>query len=360
MPPTDTSAPFRILVATDAWHPQVNGVVRTYERLADEVGALGAELVFLTPEDRFTLPLPSYPEIRLAPIGRRTVAETFDGAGASYLHIATEGPIGLAARRFARDRLMPFTTSFHTRFADYLSERLPVPLGWGYAAQRWFHNAGAGMLVSTPSLAEELAQRGFKNILAWTRGVDTDLYRPRADRQFGDGPVFLYVGRVAVEKNLDAFLSLDLPGKKVIVGAGPAHDELMRRYPSAVFTGPRFGEALARCYASADVFVFPSRTDTFGIVLLEAMASGVPVAAFPVTGPRDVVAPGLGGILSDDLGAAALQAMALDRGAVRGHALGFSWRQAARMFLDNVIRANAARGWCPGGALPTLIGPCED
>jgi glycosyltransferase involved in cell wall biosynthesis len=338
------SAPLRILVATDAWRPQVNGVVRTYERLAVDVLQLGAELHFLTPEGRRTFPLPSYPEIRLALIGRRSVADAFDRLDPHYLHIATEGPIGLAARRFARDRQLPFTTSFHTRFADYLSARLPVSVGWGYAMQRWFHNAGAGMMVAAPSLAAELRARGFKNTLTWTRGVDAELFRPRPERLLGEGPVFLYVGRVAVEKNLAAFLDLDLPGRKAVVGGGPALDDLRRRYPGVVFTGPQFGEALARYYASSDVFVFPSLTDTFGVVLLEAMAAGCPVAAFPVTGPLDVVADGVSGALSTDLGAAARRALTLDRTQVRRHAMGFSWRRAATMFVENIVQANANHG----------------
>lgn len=344
------SAPVRVLIATDAWRPQINGVVRTYERLAGEVSALGAELHFLTPEGRASLPLPSYPEIRLALIGRRQVEAAFTQTGAHYLHIATEGPVGLAAHRFARDRLLPFTTSFHTRFADYVSARLPVPAAWGYAAQRWFHNAGAGMLVATQSLAAELTARGFRNILPWTRGVDTELFRPRADRLFGLGPVSMFVGRVAIEKNLEAFLDLDLDGLKVVVGGGPALEGLRARYPGVVFTGPQTGEALARHYASADVFVFPSRTDTFGVVLLEAMASGVPVAAFPVTGPKDVVADGVSGTLSEDLRAAVHQARLLDRAAVRVHALGYSWRRTAVLFLQGVVSANARAGHRPEGA----------
>lgn len=338
------SPPVRILVATDAWHPQVNGVVRTYERLSSELPALGAELHFLTPEGHRTLPLPSYPEIHLALTGRRRAAEAFAHARAHFLHIATEGPIGLATRRFARDSGLPFTTSFHTRFADYLSARLPLPVSWGYALQRAFHNAGAGVMVATPSLAEDLRARGFTNILPWTRGVDTELFRPREVRLFGEGPVLLYVGRVAVEKNLEAFLGLAVVGKKVVVGGGPALEELRARFPEAIFTGPQFGETLARHYASADVFVFPSRTDTFGIVLLEAMASGVPVAAFPVTGPIDVVAHGLSGVLDEGLEASVRQALKLDRADVRRHALTFSWRRAAAMFLGNVIDANARRG----------------
>jgi glycosyltransferase involved in cell wall biosynthesis len=338
------SAPLRILIATDAWRPQVNGVVRTYERLAEEVPSLGAELFFLTPEGRFTVPLPSYPEIRLALIGRRKVAEVFDRLDPHFLHIATEGPIGLAVRRFARNRRLPFTTSFHTRFADYLSARFPLPIDGIYALQRWFHNGAAGTMVAAPSLARELEARGFTNILAWTRGVDAELFKPRSDRLLGEGSVFLYVGRVAVEKNLEAFLALDLPGRKVVVGSGPALENLRSRFPDVTFTGPLFGESLARHYASADVFVFPSLTDTFGIVLLEAMATGCPVAAFPVTGPLDVVADGVSGVLSRDLGAAARRALTLDRAVVRQHAMSFTWRRVATMFLENIVAANALQG----------------
>jgi glycosyltransferase involved in cell wall biosynthesis len=231
---------------------------------------------------------------------------------------------------------IPFTTSFHTRFAEYVSSRSLVPESWIYGLQRRFHNAGAGTMVATQSLAADLSLRGFRKLLPWTRGVDTELFRPRPVRRFGEEPVFLYVGRVAIEKNIEAFLSLDLPGRKVVVGDGPLLGVLERKYPTVLFTGVAEGEELAACYASADVFVFPSRTDTFGMVVLEAMASGVPVAAFPVTGPRDLVAQGVSGALDEDLRAAAMAALSLDRGAVRAAALAFSWEAAARMFLCNI------------------------
>ena len=337
--------PKRILVCTDAWRPQLNGVVRTYERLAREVRAFGTELVFLSPSGFPTVPAPTYPEIRLALVTPGQVARRIASLAPDAIHIATEGPIGLAARRACRRLGRPFTTTYHTRFPEYLAARFPVRAAWGYRFQRWFHNGGAGMMVSAPSLADELAQRGFRNILAWRRGVDTTLFRPRdrAERLFGnERPVFLYVGRVAVEKNLEAFLGLDLPGRKVVVGDGPARARLAQRYPECRFTGAQEGEALARAYASADVFVFPSLTDTFANVLLEAMASGLPVAAYPVTGPKDLVIDGRTGALDEDLGKAALRALALTDGrrAARRHAEGFSWAASAESFLANIARAN--------------------
>ena len=333
----------RILVATDAWHPQVNGVVRTYERLSQELSALGVEMTVLAPHDFYNLPCPTYPEIRLALPGWRRVARRFQSVQPDAVHIATEGPIGWMARRYCRTRRIPFTTSFHTRFPEYLDRRFSIPTAWTTGILRRFHNAGRGIMVATPTLAHELAAQGFERVLPWTRGVDTELYRPRPVRLFGDGPVFLYVGRIATEKSIESFLDLDLPGRKVVVGAGPQLDELKARYPDVLFTGKRTGEALAECYASADVFVFPSRTDTFGMVLLEAMASGLPVAALPVTGPIDVVKPGVTGVLSEDLRTAVLQALNLDRATIRSKAHEFSWEGAARLFLANLETAGTSQ-----------------
>jgi glycosyltransferase involved in cell wall biosynthesis len=330
----------RILVATDAWHPQVNGVVRTYERLADEARAQGAEITFFTPAGFRSIPCPAYPGIRLAiPDGKRA-CEAIEAAGADLIHVATEGPIGLMARSFCLRRGRPFTTSYHTKFPEYASALLSIPPSWGFALMRHFHNSGAGTMVATPTLLAELRQRGFTRLLPWTRGVDTDLYRPRPERLFGsDRPVFLYVGRVSKEKNLEAFLSADLPGLKAVVGTGPHLPALQRRFPDAVFTGPKSGEELAAYYASADVFVFPSRTDTFGLVMLEAMAAGVPIAAYPVTGPLDVVAHGVSGILDEDLGRAARAALKLDRAKVREDAFRFGWPKTAELFLHNIASA---------------------
>lgn len=329
----------KILVATDAWRPQVNGVVRTYERLADDVRAIGAEISIIAPHEFANFPCPTYPEVRLALPGYRYLRQRVDEISPDAVHIATEGPVGWMMRAYCLGRRIPYTTSFHTRFPDYLRARFGIPEGWTYAVQRRFHNFGAGMMVASDSLAKELEWRGFQRILPWTRGADIEVFQPRAVRMFGDGPVFLYVGRVAIEKNIDAFLDLDLPGAKVVVGDGPMLEELKSRHPDVTFTGRKIGEELANCYASADVFVFPSLTDTFGIVLLEAMASGVPVAAFPVTGPRDNVIDGVTGFLDRDLKKAALQALTLDRLKVRRHAETFSWENAARLFVSNIETA---------------------
>jgi glycosyltransferase involved in cell wall biosynthesis len=327
----------RLLIATDACRPQINGVVQTYERLTEQLRRLGHEVAFISPEGFRTVPLPTYPEIRLALILPRQARHRIAAFKPDHIHIATEGPVGLATRAYCVNKRRTFTTSYHTRFPEYLTARLPlVPESWGYALERWFHNAAAGIMVSTPSLLAELMGKGLKRLMPWSRGVDTKLFRPRNVRLFGGQAVFLYVGRVSIEKNLKAFLDLDLPGRKVVVGGGPQLGLLKAAYPNVCFTGPLFAEALAEAFASSDVFVFPSRTDTYGVVLLEALASGVPVAAFPVTGPRDVVAHGKVGYLSDDLREAALQAMTMDRAACRDYALSFSWETCARQFLDNV------------------------
>lgn len=329
----------RILVATDAWRPQVNGVVRTYEQLAQRLPRLGAHVEMLAPDAFRTVPCPTYPEIRLALPDQATCARAIDRIAPDAIHIATEGPVGWMTRAYCRRRRLPFTTSFHTRFPEYIQARWGLPVAATYALMRAFHRSGSGMMVATRSLRQALLARGFRNVMAWTRGVDTALFQPRAVRRFGSRPVFLYAGRVAVEKNLEAFLALDLPGHKVIVGDGPLLDDLRARHPDVTFTGAQSGLDLAEAYASADVFVFPSLSDTFGIVMLEAMASGVPVAAFPVTGPADVVRDGVSGILSPDLRQAALAALSLDRRHVAAAAGDFTWDATARQFLDNVESA---------------------
>ena len=334
----------KVLVATDAWRPQVNGVVRTYERLLEEAEELGCEITLLTPQEFRTVPCPTYPEIRLALPGYSYVIERLDMINPDAVHIATEGPIGWMTRRYCKKRGVPFTTAFHTRFPEYVSFRFGVPEAWTYALQRRFHAAGAGMMVASESLRRDLEARGFERMMSWTRGVDTEMFRPRDIRLFGnDAPVLLYVGRVAIEKNIQAFLDLDVPGRKVVVGSGPMLDTYKAAYPNVTFTGKLVGEALADAYASADVFVFPSLTDTFGIVLLEAIASGVPVAAFPVTGPIDNVTPGVTGALDQDLAVAVSAALELDRARVREGALSFSWENAARMFIANIENALFAR-----------------
>lgn len=337
----------KILVATDAWHPQVNGVVRTLGHVAREARALGTEIEFLSPDAFFTLPMPSYPEVRLALPAPGDVERRMDRARPDALHIATEGPLGHAMRRVCIRRGLPFTTSFHTRFPDYIASRLPVPERWTcdvtWAWLRRFHAPGAAVLAATPTLATELSERGFKNVKLWSRGVDATLFRPR-NRATLDlpRPIFLTVGRVAVEKNLEAFLMLDLPGTKLVVGDGPARASLARQYPDAVFIGSRQCEALAEIYSAADVFVFPSRTDTFGLVLLEALASGVPVAAFPAAAPRDVIGGAPVGHLDEDLRRACLAALECRRDDCRDFALGMTWEASARAFLTHV--AIAAKG----------------
>ena len=334
----------KILVATDAWRPQVNGVVRTYERLREEAAPLDAEIIFLTPGEFTTVPCPTYPEIRLSLPGYGYIGRRMSEIEPDAVHIATEGPLGWMTRSHCLRKGIPFTTSFHTRFPDYISSRFFLPESWIWSGLRPFHNSGAGTMVATPSLARELEERGFQRIMAWTRGVDTELFSPRPVRRFGDDePVFLYVGRVAIEKNIDAFLSADLPGKKVVVGDGPQLQDLKVRFPEVIFTGKRTGEDLAECYASADVFVMPSRTETFGIVILEAMASGLPVAAYPVTGPIDLIAPGKTGVISEDLAQAAKDALQLSSEHVREKALEYSWESAARLFVSNIENALFAK-----------------
>lgn len=329
----------RILIVTDAWRPQVNGVVMTLERLAQSLEHMGVGTVFLTPEGFRTVALPGYAEIRMALTTPAQVAQRMDAANADRIHIATEGPLGLLARRICIARGLPFTTSYHTRFPEFLRARLPVPQEWTYRWLRRFHNAGNAMMVATPSLAAELGERGFTNIRLWSRGVDTAQFNPARRTDTGlDGPVFLYVGRVAVEKNLPAFLDLDLPGTKVVVGDGPALPDLKARYPQAVFMGLKRGDELAAIYASADVFVFPSRTDTFGNVIIEALASGTPVAAYPVTGPLDILAEG-GGVLDEDLRAAALAALRIPRDEAHRRAGAYDWNESARQFLAHVTTA---------------------
>ena len=292
--------------------------------------------------DRFrTLPCPTYPDIRLSILPRRKLTRLIDEFAPDALHISTEGPLGFAARALAIKRGWRFTTAFHTRFAEYLHARTRIPISASYAWMRRFHGAGSGIMVATQSLREDLAARGFGNIKAWSRGVDLELFQPEPREEWPyPRPVFAYVGRVAVEKNLAAFLSLDLPGSKVVIGDGPARASLEKRFPHAHFAGMRHGKPLAAAFAGADVFVFPSVTDTFGLVLLESLACGTPVAAFPVTGPRDVLAasaPGVGAT-DTDLRAAALRALETgDREACRAHANRFSWRACAESFLGNLV-----------------------
>jgi glycosyltransferase involved in cell wall biosynthesis len=326
----------RILVATDAWHPQVNGVVRTLTMMAEAAKTFDVDISFLTPQSFRTFAMPSYPDLRVALPYQAKIARLIAEARPDSIHIATEGPIGLLVRRYCRKHRLPFTTSFHTRFPEYISARLPVPESWIWRALRRFHGPSQAVMAATPALATELRLRGFRNVVLWPRGVDASHFHPR-DVDLGlPRPIFVCVGRVAVEKNLEAFLDLDLPGTKLIVGDGPERAALARKYPQAVFLGARQGETLAEAYAAADVFVFPSKTDTFGLVLLEALASGLPVAAFPVTGPRDVIGTAPVGALNDDLRIACLSALTISPQACLEFAGKHTWEASARAFVDNI------------------------
>src|ERR1700728_1078763 len=330
----------KVLVATDAWPPQVNGVVRTLKSLERAAAKLGVTIDFLSPDGFPSFPVPTYPGLRLALPSRRRIAERIEAARPDAIHVATEGPIGFAVRGYCRRRGRPFTTSYTTRFPEYIAARSPIPASWVYAVLRWFHSGASVTMVATPSLTSELTEGGFKNIGRWTRGVDVDLFRPdRVANLDFPRPIFMTLGRVAVEKNIDAFLALDLPGTKVVIGKGPQEEELKRRFPDAKFLGHMDNGVLASHLAAADVFVLPSRTDTFGIVQLEALASGLPIAAYPVTGPKDVVANNPIGVLHEDLGRACMEALQLSRDACRAFALGCSWENSARQFLGHVRKA---------------------
>ncbi len=334
----------RILLATDAWAPQVNGVVRTLGATVRWMQRFGHEVEVVNAEGLRTVPLPSYPEIRLAVRPGPAVRERIARFRPDAIHIATEGPIGWAARRACLDAGLAFTTAYHTRFPEYLAARVHLPATLFYAVVRRFHDRSSGVMVATPALRRELERRGFRNLRDWSRGVDTELFRPATDRTHAwRKPVFLYAGRVAVEKNIEAFLALDLPGTKVVVGDGPARAALMRRHPEVLFAGMQHGEALASYYQRADVFVFPSRTDTFGLVMLEAMACGTPVAAYPVSGPIDVVRDPAAGVLHEDLREACLAALRLDRDAVRSVAMTHAWAACTRQFVGHLVPTRPER-----------------
>ena len=356
-------APARILIVSDAWTPQVNGVVRTLTAVTAELRAMGHTVEVIGP-DRFpTIPCPTYPEIRLAVLPGRPLVGLIEAFRPDALHIATEGPLGLAARAWACRRGLHFTTAYHTRFPEYLAARLGL-LGrsgvMGAMVRRflkWFHAPSQGVMVATQSMRDELAMRGFSRLRAWPRGVDLSLFDPGLRQEAPDftelpRPLFTYVGRVVVEKNIGAFLDLDLPGTKLVVGGGPQLRALERAYPQVRFVGPRHGRELARAFASADVLVFPSLTDTFGLVVIEALASGAPVAAFPVTGPRDILrgVDGVVGVTDADLRVACMRALMLDRAACRTHAEAFTWRASAEAFLDNLAPIYGVEGGVKAGA----------
>lgn len=327
----------RIQIVSDAWEPQVNGVVRTLQHTSAELRQMGHQIDFITPDQFRTIPCPTYPEIRLALRPSPGLAQRIDGFQPAAIHIATEGPLGMAARRYCLKRGLPFTTAFHTRFPEYVHARTRLPVSWSYAFMRRFHAPATRTMVATDSLRQDLANRGFGHLAMWSRGVDIDLFRPRPKTDKGLArPIYLFVGRVAVEKNIGAFLSLDLEGTKMVVGDGPQRPELQRRHPDVHFVGAKYGEELASYYANADVFVFPSLTDTFGLVVLEALASGLPVAAYPVTGPKDVINGAPVGCLDSDLEKAVRSALKLNADVCREFAVERSWTSCATQFLDNL------------------------
>lgn len=334
----------KIAIVTDTWLPEVNGVVVTLRHTMQQLSASGHEFVLISPNGFRTIGMPGYSSIRLALFPGHAVARKLDTEKPDSIHIATEGPLGIAARRYCLDHNLDFTTCYHTRFPEYLRARAPVPLSVSYAWLRRFHKPARCVMVSTPSLARELAAHGFSNIVLWNKGVDTELFRPRSKSELdAERPIWMYVGRVAVEKNVRAFLSLELPGTQYVVGDGPDLEAMQARYSSARFTGFLLGQDLARHLASADVLVFPSRTDTFGLVQLEAMACGVPVAAYPVTGPLDVIEQGVTGYCDEDLRHAALACLELDGERCREYAINHDWAQVAAQFLDYMVPATPAR-----------------
>lgn len=345
-----------ILIVTDAWAPQVNGVVRTLEGTVRALQAMGHVVKIISPDAFRTIPLPSYPEIRLALFAKNTIARVIDSFRPDAIHIATEGTLGLAARRVCVRWKIPFSTAFHTRYPDYVHARYRIPRRLTWAWLKWFHKPAASVMVATETLRRELLGHGFGNVRIWSRGADTQLFRPRPgdvvpELASLERPLWLNVGRMAVEKNMEGFLALDLPGTKVVVGEGPQMAMLQAKYPRAVFLGLRHGENLARIFAACDAFVFPSRTDTFGLVLVEALASGLPVAAYPEQAPRDVLGGGLvdvngmgpAGVLDENLGRAAQKALTLSREAARAYGLNFSWDACTLQFVENLVMPEVRR-----------------
>jgi len=332
----------RIVIATDAWSPQVNGVVTTLKRTCDELAAQGLEVLVISPEGRRTFPCPTYPEIRLALFQGRAIRRELDAFAPDCVHIATEGTIGLAVRRYCIRSKLRFTTAYHTQFPEYVRARVPIPVSWTAAILRWFHRPAVRTMVPTEGIRKLLESRRFEHVVIWSRGVDTELFRPEPQHRYeAERPLWVYVGRVAVEKNIEAFLETPLPGSKVIIGDGPDRERLAAVHRDCDFAGYRFGAELAERLAGCDVFVFPSRTDTFGLVMLEAMACGLPVAAYPVNGPVDVVIDGETGALDDDLGSACLRALTLDPASCRRYAEGRSWTRSTNQFLGHLAPQDA-------------------
>jgi glycosyltransferase involved in cell wall biosynthesis len=345
----------KIIIATDAWEPQTNGVVTTLKATIEKLGQMGHEVRVISPQGLASIPAPSYPEIRLAIAPWFHIAREMKTFRPHAVHISTEGPIGVAMRRYCRRHKLPFTTSYHTRYPEYLNARWPIPLSVSYAWLRRFHGAAARTFVSSNSLRTQLSSKRFEHLHQWQRGVNLEMFRPLTGQVPAElaglaRPIMAYMGRVAVEKNIDAFLRLDVPGTKLIIGNGPARAALSERHPEALFIGYRFGDELAAMLSAADVFVFPSLTDTFGLAMIEALACAVPVAAFPVPGPIDVIEQGVTGVLNEDLAAAIRGALLLDRQVCAERAKAFTWEAATEQFLDGLEPI-------PAGARAALSAP---
>lgn len=327
----------KIMIVTDAWEPQVNGVVRTLKQTMHELRKLGHEIEMITPLGFKTIPCPTYPDISLSLFPGKKVRQKMMDFEPDAIHIATEGPLGIAARSYALKNKLPFTTAYHTRFPEYVKARTAIPLAITYKFLRWFHDPSLALMAPTEVVIKDLKHYGFTNTVLWTRGVDLDVFKMQESRVLdSDPPIFLCVGRVAVEKNIEAFLELKLPGSKWVVGDGPALEGLKNKYPHVNYLGVLQQEELAKVYAAADVFVFPSKTDTFGLVLLEAMACGLPVAAYPVTGPIDVLGDSDAGVMRENLQEACLLALRIPKAEARKHAEKFSWKVASEQFLDHL------------------------
>jgi glycosyltransferase involved in cell wall biosynthesis len=361
----------KIALVTDAWQPQVNGVVTTLVELVRELSLLGHTITVIHPGLFKTMPCPGYKGIDLALWPKRRLSRMLDELQADAIHLATEGPLGWAGRSYCRRKRLAFTTALHTKFPEILYAAVKVPLNWGYALFKHFHKPSAGVMVPTDGVLNMLEQRGFRNLRGWTHGVDVGLFEfhgePRLFPALGvlSRPVSLYVGRVSYEKNIDAFLKLDLPGSKVVCGVGPLEQQLKQSFSQVHWLGVLPRSELAKVYAAADVFVFPSRSETFGLVMLEAMACGTPVAAFPVDGPLEVLgekdAAGRlqvrGGALQEDLQSACYTALAVPRHEARSRALDFSWARASDMFLGHLVSAQqgvSAKSPSKPGVVSTL------
>ncbi len=327
------------MLVTDAWFPQVNGVVRTLSTMRDKLMEMGHEFEVIAPDQYLNMPLPTYPEIRLAICSPKSIGKKLKNAEPDAIHIATEGPLGWSARSWLLKNNIPFTTSFHTMFPQYLQMRTRAPESWGFALLRHFHKKAGATMYSTPTLKATLENQGFSNLVQWKRGVDTQFFCPGKPASLSyRAPIQLYVGRVAVEKTLEDFLDLDNPGTKVIIGSGPQLNELKRKYSDVIFLGPKYGADLVAHYRAADVFVFPSRTDTLGLVMLEALACGIPVAGYPVQGPNDIIGNTGAGVLSEDLGKAVNEAIGIDPAICRTRAMQHSWDESAQEFFQNLIK----------------------